>query len=166
MKAESPNIGCLSSDQYGRKYQDHLIEQYKLYVEMADRVSNKRIQANSFFLGFCTALLAAGAALYGKGYRAPGGVVFITLLATLLLCYTWWQQIKSYRQLNAAKFEVISLLEGHLPSAPYSAEWEILGGGRSPRRYRPLSSLEELVPLIFAILFVLLAIHIALFPQQ
>jgi hypothetical protein len=51
------------------------------------------------------------------------------------------------------------------PSAPYSKEWTILGEGKLPEYYRPLSSLERLVPLIFAILFVLLAACMALFPS-
>jgi len=164
MEEESLEIGGLNSEKYGQKYQDHLIEQYKLYVEMADRMSNKRTQTNSFFLGLCTALIAGGAAVYGKGYTGPTVVILIALLAILVLCYTWWRLIISYRQLNSAKYRIIVLLERHLPAAPYSREWNILGEGKSPELYRPLSGLECWVPLMFAILFVLLAVCLALFP--
>ena len=37
-------------EKYGDKFQDHLIEQYKLYVEMADRVSARRAQTNRFYI--------------------------------------------------------------------------------------------------------------------
>ena len=34
------------------------LEQYKLYVEMADRISSRRQNANSFFLSINTAIVA------------------------------------------------------------------------------------------------------------
>lgn len=163
MKEESLDIGGLSSEQYGKKYQDHLIEQYKLYVEMADRISSRRTQANSFFLGVNTAVIAGGAAVYGKGYNVSPTVILVALIAILVLCYTWWRLVKSYRQLNTAKYKVIILLEEHLPSAPYKMEWTMLGEGKEPKLYRPLASLECWVPLIFAMLFVLLAICMTFF---
>jgi len=38
----------------------HLLEQYKLYIEMADRISSRRQSANSFFLSLNTTLVALG----------------------------------------------------------------------------------------------------------
>ena len=163
---DTPDLIEFDSKKYGEKYQDHLIEQYRIYVEMADRIGARRTQANSFFLGINTALIAAGAALYKKGYTAPPKLVLIVLVAVLALCYTWWRLIKSYRQLNTAKYRIILLLEKHLPSAPYGTEWTMLGEGRNPKLYRPLTTLEGLVPLLFAVLFILLGICIAFFPLQ
>ena len=160
------DIGGLGSEKYGEKYQDHFLEQYKLYVEMAERISSRRTQANSFFLGVNTALIAAGAAIYGKGYTGPLGVVLIALLSVLVLCYTWWRLLQSYRQLNSAKYKVILLLEKYLPSAPYATEWIMLGEGKDPKLYRPLTILERWVPLIFAMLFVFLVICMVLFPLK
>ena len=37
---------------------EHALEQYKLYVEMADRISARRQTANSFFLSVNTAIVA------------------------------------------------------------------------------------------------------------
>lgn len=36
----------------------YLLDQYKLCVEMADRVSSRRIQTNQFYLSLLSALLA------------------------------------------------------------------------------------------------------------
>src|SRR5256885_4461010 len=36
------------------------LEQYKLYVEMADRISSRRLTANSFFLTINSAIIALG----------------------------------------------------------------------------------------------------------
>ena len=40
----------MSPEEYGDKYSDHLPEQYKLYVEMTDRVSQRRERSNQFFI--------------------------------------------------------------------------------------------------------------------
>lgn len=44
---------------YGPEYKPHLLELYKLYVEMADHISDRREKANSFFLTINTALESA-----------------------------------------------------------------------------------------------------------
>ena len=40
----------MKPEEYGDKYSDHLLEQYKLYVEMTDRVSQRRERSNQFFI--------------------------------------------------------------------------------------------------------------------
>ena len=52
---------------YGEQYEDHLFEQYKLYVEMADRVSARRMLSNSFFVSVHTALITAFVVLLKDG---------------------------------------------------------------------------------------------------
>ena len=48
----------LPAPEYGEKYQEHLLEQYKLYVQMADKISERRQSANTFFLTINTVLIA------------------------------------------------------------------------------------------------------------
>ena len=43
----------------GELYQNHILEQYKMYAEMADRVSARRNLANIFFLTLNTTILGA-----------------------------------------------------------------------------------------------------------
>lgn len=40
------------------KHSDHLLEQYKLYVEMTDRVSQRREQSNRFYVTLVAAIVA------------------------------------------------------------------------------------------------------------
>ena len=162
--SDKSDLNQFDPQTYGDKYQEHFIEQYKMYVEMADRISARRIQANSFFLGINTTLIAAGGALYRKKYSAPPEIVLIVIVAILTLCYTWWCSIKSYGQLNSVKFKIITLLEKHLPSAPYSMEWTMLDEGKNPMVYYPLTTIERLIPFLFAILFIILGTCIA-FPH-
>ena len=138
------------------KYQAAILEQYKIYVEMADRVSARRAQANTFFI----TLHAAAFTLVGvfwKDRPAGSGWLLIFPLAVLVgLCLAWFWLMRSYRQLNGGKYAVIGALERRLPASPYwSAEWTALGKGQDKSRYWALSHLEQWVPLLFALAYVL-----------
>lgn len=152
-------------DIYGQDYDKHLIEQYKLYVEMADRVSSRRMLANSFFVGIHTALIATFVVLLQTKILTPtifGIAPFISflLLYALLLCALWWRIVESYRQLNSGKFQVIHKIEQFLPLAPYDVEWKILGEGRYRKKYRPITHIETWIPLCFSLLYLLLGISL------
>ncbi|UUU23068.1 RipA family octameric membrane protein [Streptomyces sp. DSM 40750] len=128
-----------------------LFEQYKLCVETADRVSARRGAANTFFLSLNSAI--ATAMVGGLGPR-PGRVSVWLLLAGLLIlvgqCVAWYLMVRSYRQLNTAKWAVIGAFENRLPAYAYSrAEWTELGEGEDWRRYVPLTRLEQWVPPLF-----------------
>ena len=92
-------------------------ELYKLAVEMADRISARRGAANSFFLTVNTAVLAVIGAATARWYLAAAGIV---------LCVSWWALLKSYRDLNRAKFSIILAMEKQLPAQVYSDEWQRL----------------------------------------
>lgn len=139
----------------GERYQAAVLEQYRLYVEMADRVSARRSMANTYFLSLNTALaaillVAAG----GRLASASGWMLAAGLFVLLAECGAWLVIVRSYRQLNGAKFAVIGALEERLPAYAYSrAEWIALGEGRDWRRYLPLSHVEQWVPVIFAVAY-------------
>lgn len=60
---------------YGDLYHQHLFDQYRLAGEKADRVSARRMQANTFFLAINTGLLTVFANLVKdkiiSGFQAP-----------------------------------------------------------------------------------------------
>ena len=127
------------------KLQAHLVEQYKLYVEMADRVSGRRLTANTYFLSVNTALLGFVA------YIAKDSVSFLWVLgaAGMALCWLWYRIIRSYRDLNTTKFSIVHKIETRLPLSPYAAEWIAAGHGRDPKKYNPLTHIETGVPVVF-----------------
>jgi hypothetical protein len=98
--------------------QPAVLEQYKLAVEMADRISARRATANGFFLTVQTTLIAL-MAVKGLDRDWVAG-------AGLVLAITWWLLLRSYRDLNGAKWKVIQLIEQHLPLQPFSDEWNSL----------------------------------------
>jgi len=153
-----------TNETYGSEYSKHLFEQYKLYVEMADRVSMRRMQANSFFAGVHTVLITAFTVLLKEKILSATLIGMTPFVAVLLMCFVWWRIVYSYRQLNSGKFKVIHALEQLLPSAPYDAEWVAMGEGRDPKRYRPLTHVENGVPLCFALLYGLLAVSLCFKP--
>ena len=151
-------------DAYGEKYRDHVLDQYKLYVEMADRISTRRDAANRYFLTLHSSLIAAAGFLYEKGHlTANWGLLVVAWLFAETLCWAWWRIVLSYRQLNGAKYKVIGLFEKGLPVSPYGrAEWKMLGEGKDPTRYRPVTHVEQWVPVIFGALYFLAVVVLAI----
>ena len=147
----------MTPEEYGDKYPDHLLEQYKLYVEMTDRISQRRERSNQFFItllaGPAMVAILARFSLDGEGVE-KGFLPIVLLVSGLLgiaLSTTWFVNIKSYRRLNNARFQVIEELERRLPFASYTYEWELL----SPR-YLLLSVIEQSLPVIIFSLFLFL----------
>ena len=143
-----------TKENYGAEYQNHLFEQYKLYVEMADRVSARRMLANSFFVAANTTFAIAFTVLLRTDMLKTELLIVAPVAALLILCYVWYRVMKSYRQLNSGKFKIVHELEQMLPVAPYDAEWVVLGKGNDRKRYKPLTDVEKWVPVCFGLLYV------------
>jgi hypothetical protein len=152
--------------EYGEHYQCHLLEQYKLYVQMADKISERRQSANSFFLTINTALIAFLGLVASPNVGGDAGVaanpplpwVLVVSAAGVVLCYSWFRLVRSYKDLNSGKFKVVHAIESRLPSSPYDAEWEAVGRGEDPMLYLPFTHVEIWIPWVFAALYILLAI--------
>ena len=128
-----------------------LLEQYKLYVEMADRVSARRGLANTFFLTLNTAIFTVIGVFWQRPPSASTWLLAFPWAALVVQCLAWFWLLRSYRQLNSAKYAVVGALEERLPASPYwRAEWSALGEGRDPARYWPQSHIEQWIPMIFA----------------
>ena len=81
-------------------------------------------------------------------------------LLGVALCALWNINIRSYRQLNTAKFKIIHEFEQQLPLAMYDREWEVLGKGEDSKKYLQLTRVEQMVPFLFAIPYLLLLIAV------
>jgi hypothetical protein len=160
-----PEPQTSSRQNYGEKYQDHFLEQYKLYIEMMDRTSNRRNQMNGFYTSLLSALLALITIATNKDISQFKDVKFqaVAFLAVailgILLCIIWYINIQSYKQLNSGKFKVISELEKQLPFACYDREWELLKKDTRYKGYLTQTSVEKVVPFILAIPYIGLFIY-------
>ena len=162
------------------------LELYKLAVEMADRTSARRAGLNTFFVSL-NAALAAVIAILGSARRPPPHRALPTFdafgltvaaAAGVVLSLTWWALLRYYRRLNRAKFRVINEMEERFPVRPYTAEWSFLHPDEedadSPdepglsawwrrRSHREASAVEQVVPFVFAAIYVLLMVRVAWF---
>ena len=120
----------------GEKYQAAILEQYKLYVEMADRVSSRRGLTNTFFLTLNTGVFTVIGVFWKEHFALSTWLLSLLLVLATGECAAWWWLVRWYRQLNEAKFKVIGALEERLPSSVYwRAEWIALGEGKDWRKY-------------------------------
>lgn len=129
------------------------LEQYKTYLEMADRISSRRLTANSFFLTINTALVALTTYIEGTGSGTCSPQTYwVISVSGMVLCYMWYRLLRSYRDLNTAKFNVVHEIESCLPLKPYDAEWLAVGEGKDSKKYLPFTHIEVGVPWVFLVL--------------
>lgn len=144
--------------QTAKESEEGLLDIYKLHVEMADRVSQRREGANRLFVTLLSAMTVLMAAVLRFGSELetiPVKFVILILVVTLLaLAVSWFIVIRSYRQLNTGKFEVLQKLEERIPFAFYKMEWQRLEEGKNWRRYWKLTVVETFLPAIFSLLSV------------
>jgi len=138
----------------GEKYQAAILEQYKIYVEMADRISARRGLTNTFFLTFNTLIFTTAGVFWLDRPTASTWFLIFPTVVLLAQCAAWYWLLRSYRQLNSAKYAVVGALEERLPASPYwSAEWTALGKGKDRSRYWPLTHLELWIPVLFGVAY-------------
>jgi hypothetical protein len=163
----------VSDDRASRQPSPVFLELYRLTVEMADRVSARRGTANSFFFTLHAALVAiigfvrpmksstvddastTAAASPAVEQVDTFGLIYVAF-AGLVLATAWWVLLKSYRDLNRAKFSVIGDMEKMLPAEPFNDEWEVLKADpvkKWRRRYAEFSTVERVVPVVFGAIY-------------
>jgi hypothetical protein len=101
---------------------------FELYLATAEKVSDRRAQANSWMLSVNSAIVAFYGYLEADKSvvnAAQKGVwLWAIPVAGALVCAAWILILTSYRQLNRAKFEVIKQLEADLPIPLFTLEDE------------------------------------------
>lgn len=165
--ADLPDSQLFAIDEksYGSIYKKHLLEQYKLCVEMADRISARRSTANNFFLSVNTLLVAVIGVLSRLGSNSVSFSLLWAIIAStagILFCLCWATTIRRYRDLNMAKFNVINAIEKKLPASAFKTEWTYLCQEKKADEYKHLTAVEYWVPMIFVALYVLLIIVISI----
>jgi len=123
-------LKVINEKEYGENYKDHYLEQYKLYVESIEKISDRRQQANNYFITINTAFISLiGLTNQFDLFSNALWIESILSLVGIMICIVFWYLIRSYKQINTGKFEVIHLIEQSLPLAIYEYEWEVLGKG-------------------------------------
>lgn len=139
---------------------DRIFELYTLAVELADRVSARRAGANAFFVSAQSAVVAALGFLAAQTPPPPDRYLVALSTVGIAVSFAWFLLLRSYRDLNRAKFKVIDDLEARLPYPIFREEWKVLK--EDPVKwwrpsYAELGTIERLVPSLFALIHVVLA---------
>ena len=80
-----------------------LFEQYKLYVEMANNVSNRRENTNKFYVSLISLLITIIVIINSLTQELQ---ILIFPITTLIpICYLWMKNIESYSTLNKREIQ-------------------------------------------------------------
>ncbi len=139
-----------TKESYGESFKTDLFEQYKLYIASSEKISERRVSSNNYLLTVNAFLVTSYGLLAASQYKSYW--IILVPIAGVLVSLTWYRIITSYRNLNRVKFKVINEIEKQMPAALYEYEWKIAEEGKG-KTYRPLSHLEQWIPIIFIILY-------------
>jgi len=140
-------------------YENHYLEQYRMYLHVFNTTGDRRSKSNEFFLGLNTAIIGILGYLETKNINDNNSVIFLFApFVGIAICFCWYQIIISYRKLNRAKFKVIHEVEEKLPLSLFKTEWELLGKGKDNNKYRKISSIEKNIPVVFILLYIVIFI--------
>jgi hypothetical protein len=160
-------------------------DEFKLYYESTERVTDRRLSANTWNYSICIAIVVAIAGIVK--WSAGNSVFYVGLTAVLVLrimavlfCSLWLGQITDYKYLNNAKFKVLNEMAPKVEFdlahpdrmgsfCPFEKEWKALEevkaaveiGQRKIVALRS-SSIEYYIPKAFRILFSLVGLAVLL----
>jgi len=155
------NLFVIAEKKYGKEYKKHMLEQYKLYVDMADKIQSRRSTANNFFLTVNSLMITAIGILTRLGSSFVSFNLYWVVIAScagILFCWNWLVTLRCYRNLSNAKFRIINAIERKLPVAAFDVEWVCLTKQDNDCKYPELTKVERWVPKIFSALYLVLAI--------
>lgn len=129
---------------------------FELYLATAEKVSDRRAQANTWMLSVNSAIVALYGYLQSDKMAVPSAQKAIWLWAIpaagAIVCVAWAGLLASYRKLNRAKFGVLYEIEAGLPISLFAREREIYKkAGRLS-----LSHVEAAIPACFTVLYVVM----------
>lgn len=127
-----------------------LLNQWQTCVDMANSISQRRDNMNNIFITLNLAIMAAVSITWDIKS------LFI-LIAGITICILWMLNIRNYKLLNTAKFNVINSIEEKLPLAPFKDEWQFL---KNSKKYMDSTTLERILPITFIILYIAAVIAI------
>jgi hypothetical protein len=131
---------------------NEMLHLYKIAAESAERFSDRRQMANSFYLTFVSALLAAFFASFADP-EIPDLARIVTCLLGILVSIGWLIAILGFRAHNSIKFRVIDEMEEQLAFRFFRTETKYYAEQEFRARF---TSIEMAYPLVMAASFVLL----------
>jgi membrane glycosyltransferase len=160
-------------------------DEFKLYYESTEKVTDRRLSANTWNYSICIGMIIAVAGIIK--WSASSTFFYVGLTAILVLCIMailfctlWLGQITDFKYLNNAKFKVLNEMAPQMefdlehPNkmasfCPFEKEWKTLEEVKAAveighRKIIALksSSIEYFIPKAFRILFILVGVAASL----
>jgi len=157
--SESKELFKVGEKEYGQEYKNHLFTQYQLYIESVEKISDRRQNANNYFITINTALISfLGILFQARLLESIPWVKSLISVVGIIICGIFWFLLRSYKQLNTGKFKVIHEIEQKLPLGLFDYEWEVLKKGKNSKVYFPFSHIEMVIPWVFGAVYVVLGV--------
>lgn len=106
-------LDSISKKKYGQNYDETVLEQWKLCVEMANANTEKRTNSNNIFITINAALLAVVS--FSLEYKS-----IILSVVGIAVCVVWLCSIESYKKLSSVKYHIVNDIEQRLPLKPFT----------------------------------------------
>jgi hypothetical protein len=160
------------------EHQSFSFEEFKLYYESTEKVTDRRLETNRWNYSTCVAILVGVAAIVKWGVVSSDlrwlgvGAVFLLCGMAVLFCQLWIAQIRDFKRLNDAKFDVLNRMAPQVvfdiskPAEivsfrPFEREWDRLKAEGAVDEVRKLnvlalksSHMEQFIPRAFQIVFI------------
>lgn len=143
----SSSIKSAIESEYGDLYKNHKLEQYKIFVNSAEKVSDRRLNSNKFFITINSLIVT----LLGIFIEKSSFFMLVISIVGIVISVLWIKSIINYSELNSVKFKIINEIEDDLPLYLYKKEWDILGKNK---KYNTLSKTEKYIPYIFICVYI------------
>jgi hypothetical protein len=98
------------------------IAAYKVMADSAEKTSDRRQEANKFFISMNLGIAAADAFLVDNGRV---NLVPLASFLGILICILWALTLWYYRDLNAAKYKILARFEKEHGVQGYDHEWNV-----------------------------------------
>lgn len=170
-------------------------DEFKLYYQSTEKVTDRRLRTNRWNYSICTAILVAVAGITNWSLTSTTFVwvglaaVLIMCVMAMLFCALWVGQIRDFKKLNNAKFTVLNAMAplvvfrsdkaGQVVSyCPFEKEWKELEKMDALDQVAKTniialrsSNIEYFIPKAFLVLFggivvVLVAVVLAHWPPS
>src|SRR3990167_1504140 len=139
------NIFSASEKEYGPQYKEHLLEQYKLYLQSVIFTSDLKLKINTYFLAINTALFTAIGIIFSKSTLNP---------------FVWLGVTYAYKERSVVKLRIIHCIEEKLPLATHTTEWQLINERHANRFGRFFFNIDLFIPLIFMAAYILFIVLI------
>jgi hypothetical protein len=135
---------------------------YAAYVEDLGRIGSRHESARKYYVSVISALFVflSMAGADGPFANVRGSVMIVVAFVGMIVCLAWFEHMRSFGMIYAAKFHTLRQLEGSGDEGPFTVETRYMSSSPAPAvarwRYTPLTFVDGIVPVAGILLFIVL----------